>query len=165
MHEPGRQPGDDDPPVLEDAAAEAERGDRAEAVVHVRLRRAAAQRGDDVARQEFALPVRVLRVGHRPGARHGRGRHRGGVAGRPRVRHRRRLRPGPQVRPHDDQPALVPRQVGAPAGDRVRAVARGPHDQLRVELLAAGQHDVPTDRRGDLGIQVHARAALLEVGL
>jgi len=73
------------PRKLEDAPAETQRGDRSEAVMHIGLRSPAAQRGDDVLRQQLSLPHRVLGVGHRRGP---------GPFGRPgRALPRRRPRP------------------------------------------------------------------------
>src|SRR5258708_3633161 len=53
MHQPGGKPLDDQEAELEDAPAETERGDRSEAVMHIWLRSPAAQRGDDVLRQQL----------------------------------------------------------------------------------------------------------------
>lgn len=60
VHQPDGKAGDHEAPVLEDAAADAERRDGAKAVVNVLLRPLALQGGGDVACKELSLAVGVL---------------------------------------------------------------------------------------------------------
>src|SRR6185437_3006853 len=128
---------DDDAAVLEDAAAEAQCGDRAEAVVHVRPGLAPAQGGHDVPGQELSLPHGVLgvRYGHGAGPARGQVGDRRVVAGAPGAGHRFAVRADPQVGPDDQQAAPVDGQVGVTAHHRVGVVADGPYEQVGVELL------------------------------
>ena len=132
--------------------------------MHIRLRVPAAQRGDDVPRQQLSLPHRVLGVGHRGGAgpfgrKVGHGRV---VARTPGVGHRRGVGADPQVGADRQHPALVDGQVGVAADHRVRSVADRPDDQFGVELLTGGQDHVTVAGRDEFGIQVHTSAALLQ---
>ena len=132
--------------------------------MHIRLRIPAAQGGDDVLRQEFSLPYRVLGVGHRRGTGQLRGKvgNRGVVTRAPGVRHRRGVGADPQVGADRQHPALVDGQVGVAADHRVRRVADRPDDQFGVELLAGGQDHVAVAGRDELGIEVHAGTTLLQ---
>ena len=142
-----------------------ERRDDPEALVHVVRRLLPAQDGRDVHGEVPALADGVLRVRHGAPARQVRGEVRDGgvVARRPGVGHRRVPRADPQVRPDHQVPALVDREVRVPGDHRVGGVAGRPDDQLGVELLAGREHHVPVHGGDQLGVQVHVRAAGLEV--
>ena len=145
VHQPGREALDDEPPVLEDAAAQAERGDDAETVVHV-VASASARAASRRCSSPAACPA-----GRRAGRSapwRARGRRRRGRG--PRRRRRRPRRPGrrsvsvPTRRSArtTSRPRSSMRQVGVVAHQRVRGVAGRPDDQLGVELLAGRQHHV-----------------------
>src|SRR5690606_6221184 len=65
-----------------------------------------------------------------------------------------------EVRTGLDATALLDRQVAAAHDGGVGHHASGPHDQVGRDDLARGDLDVAVDGTGDLGVQVHVRAAL-----
>ena len=114
VHDPGRESLDDDSPVLEDPAPEAESRHRSPAVVDVLLGQLPTKRGRDVGGEELSLTHGVLSVGHGPCARVLRGEvgNRGVVAGGPGIRNVFLIGSDAQVGANADQTPFVDRQIG-----------------------------------------------------
>lgn len=136
----------------------------AEVAVNVVLRTSPADRGEDLGGQTLALSNGMLSVGHGFSARDfgAEVRDGGAVADSPGMRHWGSVGAHAQVGSHLEETAFVGGKVGVLGDDRIRGVAGRPHNELRVELLAGGQHHVAVLGRPELGVQMDTRASFFE---